>query len=181
MRRNLVPTRPSPRLPRPLAPRHDDGAGGSEKHLQAAFARSGCGAMTIPFVKQGPKSAQPSRQRSSRPGSGIRAIAPVRHRQFNNRQRTLAPSPCFRRLNRPFDFGSGTVTFNARSASGLVVTRAFGGVHAYKTTRWRGPRARRPLSSGEGTAVSFPCLAPFRSLPRPWPRPRSLQIKPTSR
>src|SRR4051812_10379508 len=37
----------------PLAFRHDDGARGSEKHLQAAFARSGCGAMTILFVKPG--------------------------------------------------------------------------------------------------------------------------------
>jgi hypothetical protein len=40
-------------------------------------------------------------------GAEIHAIAPVRHRQFNNRQRTLAPSPCFRQTKPPlFDFGA---------------------------------------------------------------------------
>src|SRR3954464_9411627 len=111
----------------------------------------------------------------------------ARLRRFGTGSSTIdsGPSPprrAFVRRNRPFRLRcSGTVTFNAGSASGPVVTRAFGGVHAYKTTRWRELRARRPLSSGGGAAVSFPCLAPFRSLPRPWPRPRSLQIKPTSR
>src|SRR5215813_6117846 len=69
------------------------------------------------------------------------------------------------------DFDTPVLTpFNAGSASEPVGTRAFGGVHVHRTTRWRESRAQRPSSSGEGAPVSFPCPAPFRSLSGPWPR-----------